>query len=134
MSYRIVVRAAWLVAIVSAPACSSSTELGGSSVVGAYGLHSVNGSSLPYLDLEADTLFLQSDGSVRRFFRKNQTGTVYPTEGTYSVAGAAITFTDYSSEVTHPSGDATGPASGSLQGSEIVLNRDGDILVYEKKP
>src|SRR3569833_3364087 len=78
--------------VVLGSSCSHGTEPA-ASVAGAYGLHSVNGSALPIFGLQADTLYLNNDGSVRRFFLQNGTGTVYPAAGTYSVSGSDIAFT-----------------------------------------
>ena len=118
--------------VVLGSSCSHDTEPA-ASVAGAYGLHSVNGSALPIFGLQADTLYLNNDGSVRRFFLQNGTGTVYPAAGTYSVSGSDIAFTSYSSAVPHSSPSAQGSADGTYDGASIILNRDGDVLVYAKR-
>jgi hypothetical protein len=125
--------------IVAAACGGDSPTQPTASVVGTWNLQTVNGSALPYLVPETDTvkvellsdvLTVAANGTFTEMtqLRATQNGQAstesIPDGGSYALNGTAVTFTFDSDEST---------GTGSLSGNTLTVAAEGFALVYKKQ-
>jgi hypothetical protein len=118
-----------LLAATTATAACAGNDVTSPTVTlaGTYNLRTINGTALPYnfgsgAVLTSDVLTLRNDGTYTDVGRWSD-GSTTTEQGAYSNSGGAITFDDYTDNVTY---------QGSLSGRVLTEITNGYTVTYQK--